>query len=341
MTKILIAYGYVEDNWTSIRILGEKYLATLDRLSPEGYEFIPCFPSIGRTPKWYDRRLNYRKYFEHCDAIHLMDGAYGDSLLGLTTPSILTIHDMAFWKSANWRNRWFRRRIIQGWKIASFPIASSAQTALDLQSECKINPRKTINPPCDTNLFCFNNSKRTQGRLLHVGSCMPRKGVDRIIRLLAKLPKLYHFIQAGGTPSVDLIKLATNLGVLNRITFTGPQTEQQLVQLYHTAQALVFPSRYEGYGLPVIEARLCGTPVITSHEVPSTGFITGDPGLYIRSFESLDNDSQTSLRADFIPWSTEPIELEKRQLYGYDAYAQKMLAIYDQVTAKHSSRLAT
>lgn len=83
-----------------------------------------------------------------------------------------------------------------------------------------------------------------------------------------------------GDPSQTLAELANNLNISNRIEFTGKVSEDDLAALYRGALFLVFPSFYEGFGLPIIEAFASGTPVITSN-VTSMPEIAGDAALLV------------------------------------------------------------
>lgn len=83
-----------------------------------------------------------------------------------------------------------------------------------------------------------------------------------------------------GEPSTALLELANSLGVSNRIVFVGKVSEDDLAALYRGALFLVFPSFYEGFGLPIIEAFASGTPVITSN-VTSMPEIAGDAALLV------------------------------------------------------------
>jgi len=83
-----------------------------------------------------------------------------------------------------------------------------------------------------------------------------------------------------GEPSDSLLELAESLGVRAQVTFTGRVSEDELAALYRGSLFLVFPSFYEGFGLPIIEAFACGTPVITSN-VTSMPEIAGDAALLV------------------------------------------------------------
>jgi glycosyltransferase involved in cell wall biosynthesis len=83
-----------------------------------------------------------------------------------------------------------------------------------------------------------------------------------------------------GNPTTQLIELARQLGIASRITFTGSIDEERLALLYRQAEFLVFPSLYEGFGLPIVEAFASGTPVLTSN-ITSLPEIGGEAALYV------------------------------------------------------------
>ncbi|SAK48353.1 glycosyl transferase, group 1 [Caballeronia catudaia] len=68
-----------------------------------------------------------------------------------------------------------------------------------------------------------------------------------------------------GVPSAEILSYLEVLGARDRVKFMGRLSEEELAALYRGAQALLFPSLYEGFGLPIVESMACGTPVITSN----------------------------------------------------------------------------
>jgi glycosyltransferase involved in cell wall biosynthesis len=88
-----------------------------------------------------------------------------------------------------------------------------------------------------------------------------------------------------GESSASLQELARTLGVSERLVFAGRVSEDELAALYRGALFLVFPSFYEGFGLPIIEAFACGTPVITSN-VTSMPEIAGDAALLVDPYDA-------------------------------------------------------
>jgi glycosyltransferase involved in cell wall biosynthesis len=121
--------------------------------------------------------------------------------------------------------------------------------------------------------------------LLSVGSLEPGKNRGRIIRALR------HLRDAGVDARLAVVgqkawryeqdfALARELGMEDRIEWLGYVPAEDMPALYSAATAFVFPSLYEGFGLPVLEAMACGTPVITS-EVSATAEVAGDAALLV------------------------------------------------------------
>jgi len=87
----------------------------------------------------------------------------------------------------------------------------------------------------------------------------------------------YYF---SGVSSPELDRIIKDLNIKDKIFFSGRLSDQQLAEFYRGADALLFPSLYEGFGLPVIEAMSCGLPVITSNST-SLKEIAGDAALLV------------------------------------------------------------
>ena len=117
-------------------------------------------------------------------------------------------------------------------------------------------------------LLCVSNRKahKNESRVLEA---FVNADIDRDIRLILT-----------GQPSETLLRLCHQFGLINRVVFTGRVPEDDMPSLYRGARALVFPSLYEGFGLPVIESMACGTPVITSNTT-SLPEVAGDAALLV------------------------------------------------------------
>ena len=133
-----------------------------------------------------------------------------------------------------------------------------------------------------------------------VGNRKLHKNEDRALRAFAQadIGKNIHVLFSG-KPSDQLVNTAKELQIEDRVKFLGRLSEDELASTYKGALCLLFPSLYEGFGLPVIEAMACGTPVITSNttslfEIGQGSTIQIDPNQIkeiINSIEDLIKDS--------------------------------------------------
>ncbi|MDQ7030045.1 MAG: glycosyltransferase family 1 protein [Ardenticatenia bacterium] len=106
--------------------------------------------------------------------------------------------------------------------------------------------------------------------VLYVGTLEPRKNLVRLVKAFARvradadLP--HHLVLVGqrGWKDVPLFAAIENLGVSDVVHVVGYVPTPDVVALYNLAELFVFPSVYEGFGLPIVEAMACGTPVLTS-----------------------------------------------------------------------------
>jgi len=102
--------------------------------------------------------------------------------------------------------------------------------------------------------------------LLCVGrSTDPNKGIRTLIRALGRLPAPVTLtLVDDDSPDNQVRQWAREVGVLDRLRLTGRVSSEELVRLYREASVVVVPSRYEGFGLPAVEAMACGTPVVAT-----------------------------------------------------------------------------
>jgi glycosyltransferase involved in cell wall biosynthesis len=127
--------------------------------------------------------------------------------------------------------------------------------------------------------------KLPQPYILNVGTLEPRKNLDGLIRAFASakrggMPHALVITGAKGWGESRLAPLIKELGVSASVVFTGFVEEEDLPHLYRGADFFVYPSLYEGFGLPVLEAMACGTPVITSNS-SSVPEVAGDAALLV------------------------------------------------------------
>jgi glycosyltransferase involved in cell wall biosynthesis len=157
---------------------------------------------------------------------------------------------------------------------------------------------------------------------LYVGNHKPHKNFIRLLQAFARSRLEDYSLVSTGTSTPALQQQIASLNLDGRVTFVGQISDEDLALLYQGATALVLVSLYEGFGLPLVEAMSCGTPVITSN-VASMPEVAGDAGLQVSPYDigaiadalirlSNDRDLRQVLRAR---------GLERARLYTWDATA--------------------
>lgn len=122
--------------------------------------------------------------------------------------------------------------------------------------------------------------------ILSIGSADPRKNINNLLHAYAKLPRsIQEQYQLVVVWTHDFLastmkRQVTKLGLSNQVRFLEWVSDEELVLLYNAASLFVFPSLYEGFGLPLVEAMACGTPVLAA-EKSSIPEIVGESALLI------------------------------------------------------------
>lgn len=120
--------------------------------------------------------------------------------------------------------------------------------------------------------------------ILYLGGFSPRKNVDGLLeaysRVYRELPGYYDLVLIGASRDnhYELKKKAESMGLTDRVVFTGYVPYEHLPYFYNCSTLFVYPSLYEGFGLPPLEAMTCGTPTITT-SVTSIPEVVGDGAL--------------------------------------------------------------
>ncbi len=131
--------------------------------------------------------------------------------------------------------------------------------------------------------------------VLHVGSNLRRKNRDGALRIFARCKEKWNarLVFAGDALTQELLSLADRLGISGRVMQVPNASDELLEALYNRAFALLYPSRFEGFGWPVIEAQACGCPVVCSNSGPLPE-AAGDAGLFH------DADDEAGFAADLL-----------------------------------------
>ena len=128
--------------------------------------------------------------------------------------------------------------------------------------------------------------------LVSVGTIQPRKNLPVIFEALRQLPEAVRLLHVGrpGWLCDPIFAALEASGVTHRVQILQGVDDEDLAALYSGALACVFPSKYEGFGLPAVEAMACGVPVIASH-AGSLAEVVQDAGIIV------DPDDSTAIAA--------------------------------------------
>jgi glycosyltransferase involved in cell wall biosynthesis len=222
--------------------------------------------------------------------------------------TVVTIHDLGYLKFPEahpWQQRLYLS--LSTWwnvRVASRIVADSVATKRDIIEYFRLDPAKivVVYPGVDERLSRIQDGEAVQavktrygidGRyFLYLGRLQPRKNLSAIVRAFSRLlPELeldYRLVLAGkrGWLTNELFSLIADLKLGERVVLPGYIADRDKAVLLSGAEAFVFPSLHEGFGLPVLEAQACGCPVITSNtsslpEVAGSAALLVDPADHV------------------------------------------------------------
>lgn len=211
-------------------------------------------------------------------------------------PSVVTIHDLGYHYFPDAHGRW--QRLYLEWstrwsaRAATRLIAVSQATADDLTRFYATPPTKidVVYEAVQTDEAQSSPATLFPGLqrpyLLYVGTLQPRKNLARLIQAFAhfreqsKLDWDLVLVGSQGWGDEPLASLISSLCLLDRIHLLGYVPDTELSRLWRGAQFFCFPSLFEGFGLPVLEAHYYGVPVMTSHN-SALPEIAGDAALLV------------------------------------------------------------
>jgi len=236
--------------------------------------------------------------------------AFVGPLLG-SCPTVVTVHDLSFvLYPQNFRagNRLYLRTMTRlSVRRARRLIAVSESTKQDLVHYYHLPPERIdvvpngvddrFRPWPEAQVAAFRAARGLPERfLLFVGTLEPRKNVAGLIRAYARLPQPrppLMLVGGKGWLYDEIFALVESLGLGGKVHFVGYVPAEDLPGWYNAAHLFVYPSLYEGFGLPPLEAMACGTPVISSTtsslpEVVGRAGLLVDPGDIEALAEAMD-----------------------------------------------------
>jgi glycosyltransferase involved in cell wall biosynthesis len=281
--------GYRYQLYTPQPQLVPSELLTVKSISVRPF---PDAPSMVRIPWLYPRAAR-------ADAVSLLHMTY-IAPPRAPCPIVLTVHDVSYRIFPEFFSP--RVRLLLGLLVgpsvrrAAAVITVSECARQDIIRFYRVSPRRVVVTPeaAGPQYTPQPVGEKERVRVLYslpqryvlaVGNVQPRKNLPRLIEAFGVLVQ--------DSPDVDLIiagrsawrgseveAVVTRLGLDERVRFTGYVPDTDLPALYSGATLFCYPSLYEGFGLPPLEAMACGTPVITSN-VASLPEVVGDAGVMV------------------------------------------------------------
>ena len=217
-----------------------------------------------------------------------------------TRPVVVTIHDVSYARHPEWypykrdplRRAFYRRSAVAADRIITDSAFSKAEIVAAYGVAARFDRRRAAGgiPDVHAGPSLPLPAACPPRFVLHVGDLHARRNLEMVARALQAVRARNRSVQdvsiwcspgsiaARGAALEALIARAG--GATPLVTFAGPVDEPTLLALYRSAAALVYPSRYEGFGLPLLEAMSCGVPVIAAPRRPSPKS-TGDAAVLL------------------------------------------------------------
>lgn len=280
--------------------------------------------AVARDAWWYPHALPRAAGHARVDVLHC------PSFRGPTAspvPLVVTVHDLAVLRHPGLFNRWTRGysrlyvpRVVAAARLV---VAVSEFTRNELVEVLGTPPDKVRLVPNAVPAGFTPNGQRADGDyVLAVGTLEPRKNLVRLAQAAELAGVELRVVGVRGWGGVELPP---------NVRLAGPVDDEQLAALYRGARCLAYPSLYEGFGIPIVEAMACGTPVVTSRggateEVAGGAAVLVDPfdpaAIAAGIHEALA--SREALRA---------AGLERARVFTRERVVEAMLAVYREAAA--------
>lgn len=305
------------------------------------------------------------------DVNHIVDHSYGHLVYALDPKrTVVTCHDLNPLKhEESWLNRWLFKFSLGGLKRAARIISDSEATKKDLIKFLEITPDKIKVIPLGVEekfRVIDNQGELDRVRrkfniphdrkvLMHVGGSAYNKNIEGVLRALSALtrkqfidsPKANRRLRINSTfQQLSFVKIGSDfteiqkglireLDIEDRVKYLGQVSEEDLIALYNIADVFVFPSFYEGFGLPVLEAMACGTPVVTA-KLSSLPKVVGEAAILVDPYNSTEIALAISkvLHYDTAQYhSLVQKGLERAKRFSWQKTAEETLKVYEEVSS--------
>jgi glycosyltransferase involved in cell wall biosynthesis len=276
-------------------------------------------------------------------------------------PVVVSIHDLSFEhlpETFKWRSRkQLRITVRRSAREASQVIALSEYARKDIMATYHVNPEKISAIPLAApahfrpvwNEEELQRVRQTYGiegeYILSVGTIQPRKNLSRLVAAYSRLRwakpevKLPKLVLAGKCAWLydETLRTIKELKISDSVILTGYVPETDLPALYSGARCFIYPSYFEGFGLPPLEAMQCGAPVIVGDRT-SLPEVVGDAGLLVDPFdvESLAKAMETLISDSSLREELSVKGLARAKLFDWRETARQTLAVYKKAVGGES-----
>ena len=196
---------------------------------------------------------------------------------------VVTIHDIAEFQNARFRNlhRLFRRFVTNtSIRNADSLITVSEFSKEEIVKTLKYSSSKIVVTPLASRFSIDKQNKINTSKkyILHLGGMHLNKNVPRLLEAFSKIKQETSLYLVGNT--IGLKEINKAYSTIENIKIIGFLDDKELKELIKGASIFIYPSLYEGFGLPILEAMALGVPVITSNRT-SMPEVAGDAALYV------------------------------------------------------------
>jgi glycosyltransferase involved in cell wall biosynthesis len=269
------------------------------------------------------------------------------------TKIISTIHDIAFLTYPDFfvRNNLFVSKIALNRQINKSDkiIAVSDFTKRELVNKCKVDPKKIIvihngieGKKEEIDQLAIEGIKVKYGidkpYVLFIGTLEPRKNIERLIKAFSLMKsKGFQLVVVGkkGWYYENIFKLVGKLKLGNSVVFTGYLSDEEKKGLLSGARIFAYPSLYEGFGIPILEALLYGLPVLAGNN-SAMPEVVGDAGLLVDALEVDQIAAKMDILLQDESLSLELKEKAKKQIekFSWKKAAEKTVDLYQEIKEK-------
>lgn len=352
VNKYTFYYGYFSDRLQKIPQETEKRPNEMKfNILQKAKPYVKKVPFLGDVSKKvienWNKMNSYKKKFDICfEPNYIPAGIQANK-------TVTTVHDFSFHLYPEWHPRdrisyfkkYFFKRIYKSDLITTDSLFIKEEAGQFLKID--ENRIKVVPMGYDNTVFrsyqpaevlAFRNEKKLPEKfILFVGSIEPRKNIERLLSAYLRMPeyvkKEFKLVLAGfsGWRNKKIMSLIDKMK--KHVMFLGFLSVRELAMAYNAAKVFAYPSLYEGFGLPPLEAMACGTPVLVS-KAASLPEVCGKAALYCDPHD-IDDIAEKMERLIVNEDMQERLTMKGRERiksFTWEATAGKFIKIFEEIS---------